>query len=587
MRGLAILLALLFPPTPIAEQTPASAEQECAGLPGFVRIPAGVFAMGSPASEPGRDGGERDHRVFISRPFWLSRGGVTQDEWFGLMGTTPSTFSGCGACPVEQVSWYDATSYADALSAAQGLTQCYTSGADPVTDCDGWRLPTESEHEYAMRAGRTGTCGISPEASCAYTVANDAAFWHCGNAACSVDATWSASAGGQCPAHASCVAAAPILTCNQTQPNCSKPANAWGVCDWAGNLFDWNHDDAGCTATNTVDPEGRTTMFGSACSGPATSARKKGGSIKETAGAFGRPAARSASPKADTEWNVGLRVARTIDPTSKPALVSAIAAKELGATQTWDFAWRGSGCPAAGSSFVSTEGGFSTPYVSGTWSCDQSTTSLTPTSLDGEFGAAIDNSGVGCWSDVTNPPEWTIAAGSDIHIRAIVRADRPPSGVQYLFRLRGGATEEIVLELQADGDTRWSRRTSGSATPGANTTHILTGAIPSGAAQWMVIDAYSGGAYGHMITSVTTDAGTVWGGTSGAAAFGSHEGGSLGLFGAQGSCTSVFDGSILFLGVAIDSPWTSDRNGPWQTPVSTQWANRKAYEAMCGSPPCT
>jgi formylglycine-generating enzyme required for sulfatase activity len=147
-------------------------------------IPAGKFMMGSPDNEPGRDSDEGPQRqVELTRSFWMMETEVTQGQYQSVMGYNPSRFSRCGAnCPVEQVNWHEACAFANALSKKQGLDECYTcsgSRADVTCEvksqykgsayynCKGWRLPTETEWEYAARSGTdtpfyTGRC-ISTE----------------------------------------------------------------------------------------------------------------------------------------------------------------------------------------------------------------------------------------------------------------------------------------------------------------------------------------------------------------------------------------------------------------------------------------
>ena len=116
----------------------------------FVQIPAGTFVMGSPSSEPGRDGDETQHRVTLTKPFYLQTTEVTQGQWKAVMGNNPSYFSNCGDnCPVEQVSWNDCQEFIRKLNQREG------SGV--------YRLPTEAEWEYGCRAGtetpfNTGSC---------------------------------------------------------------------------------------------------------------------------------------------------------------------------------------------------------------------------------------------------------------------------------------------------------------------------------------------------------------------------------------------------------------------------------------------
>ena len=127
------------------------------GLPsGFVRIEPGTFTMGSPEGEEGRFDNETQHEVTITRAFWLQSTEVTQGQWRAVMGTSPSHFSSCGDdCPVETVSWEDAVAYVNALSASEGLDACYSGSTFAGLGCEGYRLPTESEWEYAARAGTT------------------------------------------------------------------------------------------------------------------------------------------------------------------------------------------------------------------------------------------------------------------------------------------------------------------------------------------------------------------------------------------------------------------------------------------------
>ena len=102
-------------------------------------IPVGKFMMGSPKSEKDRLEKEAQHEVTISKPFYIGKYEVTQDQWEAVMGDNSSVLKG-GKLPVTNVSWDDCQKFIKNLNAK-------TNG--------GYRLPTEAEWEYACRAGTT------------------------------------------------------------------------------------------------------------------------------------------------------------------------------------------------------------------------------------------------------------------------------------------------------------------------------------------------------------------------------------------------------------------------------------------------
>ena len=105
----------------------------------MVLIPAGTFMMGSPESEDRPWDNETQHKVTLTKPFYFGKFTITQEQWKLLMGNNPSQTKGA-KLPVTDVSWDDCQDFIKKLNAN-------SSG--------GYRLPTESEWEYACRAGKT------------------------------------------------------------------------------------------------------------------------------------------------------------------------------------------------------------------------------------------------------------------------------------------------------------------------------------------------------------------------------------------------------------------------------------------------
>jgi eukaryotic-like serine/threonine-protein kinase len=105
----------------------------------MVAIPPGEFMMGSSGNEAERQHNEGpQHRVRISYWLYMGKFEITQAQWRTVMGTNPSNFKNCDECPVTKVSWNDAVEFCRKLSARTGKE---------------YRLPSESEWEYAARAG--------------------------------------------------------------------------------------------------------------------------------------------------------------------------------------------------------------------------------------------------------------------------------------------------------------------------------------------------------------------------------------------------------------------------------------------------
>jgi formylglycine-generating enzyme required for sulfatase activity len=108
----------------------------------FALIPSGSFVMGCRKGDDACEPDEKPlHEVSISKPFYLGKYVVTQEEWVRVMGDNPSTHAGFPRRPVDSVSWVDAKEFIRRLNRLE--------------DTDKYSLPTEAQWEYAARAGTT------------------------------------------------------------------------------------------------------------------------------------------------------------------------------------------------------------------------------------------------------------------------------------------------------------------------------------------------------------------------------------------------------------------------------------------------
>lgn len=134
----------------------------------YVVIAGGTFEMGCTVGQSDCGDDETVHSVTLTHDYEVGATEVTQGQFQAVMGYNPSYFTDCAGaasanCPVEGVRWFEAAAYANALSTAAGLGECYRCvGSDREDecdialnpyDCDGYRLLTEAEWEGAARCG--------------------------------------------------------------------------------------------------------------------------------------------------------------------------------------------------------------------------------------------------------------------------------------------------------------------------------------------------------------------------------------------------------------------------------------------------
>ena len=205
--------------------------------------PQGSFEMGSPSSEADRRDNEPQHTVKLSEGFHISTTEVTQGLYAAVTSAHPWRDKpdgdnwDAGECshygemargdsqPAYCVSWTEAVAFCNALSKLEDLEPAYTISGTTVTlnkGASGYRLPTEAEWEYAARAGETHTYAGSNSVD---------------------DVAWYRENSG-----------------DKTHPVGTKDANAWGLHDMSGNVYEWTEDWYGDYPTGSVtDPPGAPT----------------------------------------------------------------------------------------------------------------------------------------------------------------------------------------------------------------------------------------------------------------------------------------------------------------------------------------
>lgn len=199
----------------------------------FVLLPAGQFLMGSPSSEAGRRLDEVLHQVSLSRPFYLMTTPVTQAQWQAVMGNNPAYFQDPQR-PVESISWLEIQEFLKRLNAHQGAK---------------YRLPSEAEWEYACRAGsKSAFCFGDHESQLA-------------------EYGWFEDNSQQ------------GYELKQTHPVALLSANAWGLYDMHGNIWEWvmdgyeaHHISAATDPTGSFDSDTKV-IKGGRWNSPASSCR--------------------------------------------------------------------------------------------------------------------------------------------------------------------------------------------------------------------------------------------------------------------------------------------------------------------------
>jgi formylglycine-generating enzyme required for sulfatase activity len=274
--------------------------------------------MGSPASEPERLANETQHQVTLTHGIYVQNTEVTNQQfrdmvqWAYDRGYVTATYSsvrdnldgsyatlnmmgtqyaeiyfnaGVFSCsdpnsPVMTLTWYGAVAYCDWLSLQQGLPRAYNhatwtcNGGDPYA-ATGYRLPTEAEWEFACRAGtQTPFSG--------------------GSCLSSVD---DANYDGRFP-YTGCEFGPQI---GWTTTVARYPANAFGLYDMHGNLYEWCNDNYGAYSGNATDPVGTAIRSSKAV---------RGGNWAMDAG-HARSAARSSQSENTAWYAVGFRPVRT------------------------------------------------------------------------------------------------------------------------------------------------------------------------------------------------------------------------------------------------------------------------------------
>jgi formylglycine-generating enzyme required for sulfatase activity len=263
------------PPTGGRADDPASeaddpvALRETSSPMRFIKLTGGEFTMGSLAGV-GDDDEHPAHRVCVAA-FELAVHELTNAQWRAVTTAKPPSDCDFGCndnTPVQNLSWDDATRFLDALSVREGRQPCYESGGTLEPACEGYRLPTEAEWEYAARGGATTEYSFGDAAAEKYA-------WYQENSGSKVH---------------------PVVT---------RAGNPFGLYDIHGNVWEWVQDWHGLYGGEGGD-----------AGGPAARGRVlRGGSFADEPEAL-RSANRIRSRPSYSSGLIGLRVARGAPPQS-------------------------------------------------------------------------------------------------------------------------------------------------------------------------------------------------------------------------------------------------------------------------------
>jgi eukaryotic-like serine/threonine-protein kinase len=214
------------------------AEATVFGVPVRLRYcSAGVFTMGSPDNEPGRQAFENSHQVTLSKAYWMLESEVSQLLYQAVMGQNPSSRV-AENLPVEGLSWHEAQQFCAKLKTAGIAAQ----------------LPTEAQWEYACRAGSNGAFSAQPTPNKQGWMAPP-----------ELATIWRDSANDPVEAEA-----AAMRWISQRvgegdlgiQPIATLAPNAFGLSDMHGNIMEWCRDawdgQAPYSTTPVSDPENTT-----------------------------------------------------------------------------------------------------------------------------------------------------------------------------------------------------------------------------------------------------------------------------------------------------------------------------------------